>query len=495
LIAALCLLATACQRSAPIIDRAAILTIENLSGDPSLDWMAQAIPAIATAQLAGSKTVTAVRADTTRDIPLGFHQNGVGAIFVHGYFDQKHFNVQIEDQNHAMRTLPVAGNVLAMAQTIAHAIDPAAEPFSSNNVQAVEAWAKRDYARAVELDPDFGAAWRDWLLTLDTGASRADFEAVAQRAALRPNLRGRIEQAQVALHVARNVTQWKSGADGNAEAISKAALALAAETPRDTTTITTLAEQENNGRRFATSIALYQAVLRQAPNAAGVRNSLGYAQFFNGDLAAARKSFDAYAKEPGAKANAADSQGEVLFMAGEFELAEPYFLQAHQSSPELLSGKDLLKAAYARWLAGDLPEADKLHAQYLKYRTSRGDSAIDWRAALWEYATGRAAQAIARLRATPPNALTAAQLQIWRGTPSFLSDLKQLEANMRAQPTAADGWERVLYARALFKAGQLDAARTLAQRWPLPEVGDERFASLLYPYYRDLRAQLFPAQP
>src|SRR5260221_9116995 len=114
-------------------------------------------------------------------------------------------------------------------------------------------------------------------------------------------------------------------------------------------------------------------------------------------MAVARRQLDEYAKSPGHEANALDSQGEILFMAGQFVDAERYFTQAHQKGPELSDGVDLSKAAYAHWLGGDLPGADKVFEDFLRYRSEHQDQTVLWRHAVWEYGTGRSAQAISRL--------------------------------------------------------------------------------------------------
>ena len=141
--------------------------------------------------------------------------------------------------------------------------------------------------------------------------------------------------------------------------------------PHDAALLRQLATQEMNARRFSEAARYYQAVLQEAPDDIEIWNLLGYAQAFAGDLDSARKSFERYGRDPAHAANALDSQGEASFLNGKFAEAEKYFLEAHAKSSALLGGGDLLKAAYARWLQGDLPGADKVFFQYWPSAASR----------------------------------------------------------------------------------------------------------------------------
>lgn len=239
--------------------------------------------------------------------------------------------------------------------------------------------------------------------------------------------------------------------------------------PNFATVLRELAQDRSNKRRFAEAIQLYGRALQNEPEEPTQYNGLGYAQFFAGDLAGARKSFDRYMKFPGHEANALDSQGEILFMAGQFKDAEQYFMKAHNQSPALLNGGDLLKAAYARWLGGDLAGADAIFKSYLDYRARNGDKALDGRKAVWEYSTGRPVESIARLR------------------PNLPEDLAALERQYLQTPPAADGFIRTVYARALIKAGKSAEAAKLIQLWPLPESGDSLPHAFLYPWFLELK--------
>src|SRR5262249_9790471 len=147
---------------------------------------------------------------------------------------------------------------------------------------------------------------------------------------------------------------------------------------------------------FAESAALFRAVLRIEPENGNVMNLLGYAEAYAGNLEAARKAIEDYGRNEAQKTNALDSLGEVHFLHGRFTDAEKYFLQANESNRAFLGGTELLKAAYAHWLAGDLKGADAIAGRYFDVR--KNDRLVAWREASWLYSTGRREQAIAKLK-------------------------------------------------------------------------------------------------
>jgi Flp pilus assembly protein TadD len=159
----------------------------------------------------------------------------------------------------------------------------------------------------------------------------------------------------------------------------------------------------------------------------------------------------------------------------------------------MLGGGDLLKAAYAKWLQGDLAGADREISQYLAFRTQQKDPLIAWRQAAWEYATGRQAAAEARLSnvAGPAADLARSQLALWKDPSQLPHDAAVLKPLYeRASPTQ-DGITRVLYAAALAQAGQKDEARKLIELWPLPGAeGDPLLQSFLFPKYLGLKQEL-----
>jgi Flp pilus assembly protein TadD len=482
----------ACSRSRnPVVERVAFLPFENLTGDAALDWISSAGPTIVNDELLGGAAhVVPVQVGAVRDA----YASGATQL-VHGYVEKRrqgdHFEFVIEDaQTHkTLQTWASDGDPLPSLDRLAKQIDPGAHAFSSTNPQAVAAWASGDYEKAVSLDPTFGAAWSSWVRARAAAAGDQQDKPkaieIAARALAQPSLQSPVDRAQLEF-LSATLHQDEPGQE-------RALTALAQLTPHDLTLLRQLATREMNARRFTASARYYQAILQDAPDDIDDWNLLGYAQAFAGDLDSARKSFRTYGGDPAHAANALDSEGEASFLNGKFTEAEKLFLAAHAKSSALLNGADLLKAAYSRWLQGDLPGADKVFLQYIAFRTAQKDPLILWRQAVWEYSTGRTGAAIARLaNVTGPAAnLATAQLALWKDPSKLPHDLAALkQAYERTQP-AADGIPRVFYAAALAEAGQKDEAKKLIALWPLPGLeNDPLIQSFVFPKYLGLKREL-----
>lgn len=478
----------ACSPSAsPVVRRVAFLPFENLSGDTTLDWISSAGPRIVTDELLGG-AAQAVPA------PVGALRDAYafGATqLVHGYVEKRrqgfHFEFVVEDaQTHkAIQTVTSDGDTLPSLDRLAKQIDPGAHAFSSTNPEAVAAWASGDYEKAVSLDPGFGAAWSTWVQARSAAGDRQQASYIASRALKQSSLRSPVDRAQLEF-MAATLRQ-------DEPAQEQALKTLAQLMPHDLALLGQLATRETNARHFSEAARYYEAILQEAPDDIETWNQLGYVQALEGDLDAARKSFERYGRDPAHTANALDSQGEAAFLNGKFAEAEKNFLDAHAKSSALLGGGDLLKAAYARWLAGDLAGADKLFSQYLAFRTAQKDVLVPWRQAVWEYSTGRPEAAIARLSkvAGPAENIAHAQLALWNDPSKLPQDPAALKQAYERAPPAADGVTRVLYAAALTKAGQKDEARKLIALWPLPGAdSDPLLQSLVFPKYLELKREL-----
>jgi Tfp pilus assembly protein PilF len=457
-----------------------------LTGEASLDWVRAAGPSILTEEFAGIAQLLPLRAATVGD--------AVGAQatrLLHCTYSQRggslHFEFAVEDaQRHKMiETGAAEGSVLTAMNTVARRLDAAARPFSTANQEAVAAWGHDEFERAVTLDPDFGMAWLAWVQQLMQSGKRDEALAVADRALARTSLRSPLNIAQI---------QLASATLRNDQAARSAALSKVAElVPNDVGTMITLAESEQLQRRYSVAAEWYRRALALDPGNSSALNSLGYAEGEAGNLEAARKALEDYGKRPDQATNALDSLGEVYFMNGRFAEAEKYFLQATARDANFLGGAPLMKAAYARWLAGDLPGADSLMSRYRQYRESQNDTAVTWRRAVWLYATGRKDQALTVLATLPASQAAVAQRQraVWNGEIRLPEDLARLKALYEGVNPAKDGFPRVIYAAALVRAGKTEDARALLKLWPLPEsVGDPLVQTLLYPQLLQLRQSL-----
>jgi len=469
------------------VERVAFLPFENLSGDATLDWISSSGVRIVTDELLGG---------TARAIPLQVaalrdaYASGATQL-VHGYVEKRrqgfHFEFVVEDaQTHkALQTLTSDGDALPSLDRLAKQIDTGAHAFSSTNSQAVAAWASGDYEKAVSLDPGFGAAWSSWVQARTAAGDRQQATDIAARALGQSNLQSPVDRAQLEF-VSATLRQ-------DEPAQEKALTALARLMPHDVALLRQLATRETNARRFSEAARYYGAILQEAPDDIEMWNQLGYTQAFGGDLESAQKSFERYGRDPAHAANALDSQGEAEFINGKFAAAEKDFLDAHAKSSALLGGGDLLKAAYAHWLQGDLPGADKLFFRYLTFRTEQKDVLVPWRQAVWEYSTGRPDAAVARLSSVtgPAANVVAAELALWKDPSKLPQDPAALKQAYERTPPTGDGIPRVLYAAALVKSGKKDEARKLIALWPLPGLdSDPLLQSFVFPKYLELKQEL-----
>ncbi len=362
-----------------------------------------------------------------------------------------------------------SGPPLAAMTAAAKQIDPGAQSFSTSREDAIDAWGHRDYEKAVSIDPDFGIAWLQWMETVIQRGDSAQALSIADRALAQKGLRSDVDRARIEL-LAANLRNDSAG--------RSAALAKLAKETNDPATMLALAESQLNARNFDAAIAAYRQALKENPDNAAAMLSLGYAQAYAGRIDAAKETLEKYGKQPNQKTNSLDSIGEAYFMNGRFAEAERYFLAANESNPGFMNGGELLKAAYAHWLAGDLKGADALAAKSLH------DA---WRESVWLFSTGRRDQAIAKLNAFPNKQIVERQIAVWNAP--LPSDLAALKNRYEHTPPSSDGQARVFYAAALAEAGRIEEARKLLQRWPLPvEQGVDVMAeSRVFPTFLELR--------
>ncbi len=469
------------------MERLAILPFSNLTGDAALDWVANAGPAILSAELAGGAQFLPLRAPSVGTAAL---ENATQLL--HCTFTQRSESLRIQyaledaERHRMIATGYVEGTALFAVSALARTLDAnGARPFSTPNPDATAAWGRGEFERAVALDPDFGAAWASWIAQT-VQAGKPDLAAeLAGRALARASLRSPLDKAQIQLSYA---TLHKD------EAARAAALTeLARLAPHDTGPLLGLAAIEQQTRKYSAAQELYRRVLAIEPGNAGALNSLGYVEGESGNLEAAKKTFEAYGQLPNQAINALDSLGEVYFMNGRFAEAEKSFAQVSARDPNFLKGAPLMKAAYARWLGGDLAGADGLMQKYLALLTQESDPLAIWREAVWLYATGRSEQALAMLAKAPRDQTATMERQraVWRGEVHIPDDLNQLRTAYQNTNPAADGLPRTLYAAALVRAGKADEARALLKLWPLPESSsDSLLQSLMYPQFLALRKAL-----
>ena len=242
---------------------------------------------------------------------------------------------------------------------------PARTLFRPPILKPLPPGASGDYEKAVSLDPGFGAAWLSWVQARaaaagDNPQAKQQASEIAARALGQPSLQSPVDRAQLEF-LSATLRQ-------DEPAQERALTALARLMPHDLTLLGQLATRETNARHFSEAARYYQAILQENPGRYRDLESAGVRPGFRGrsGVGANNRSSATGAIRP-TRPTRWTPQGEASFLNGKFADAEKDFLDAHAKSSAMLGGGDLLKAAYSRWLAGDLPGADKLFLQYADF--------------------------------------------------------------------------------------------------------------------------------
>jgi predicted Zn-dependent protease len=339
-----------------------------------------------------------------------------------------------------------------------------------------------------------------------------------------------------------NLEYVAATAAGDVNGRIKALELLAAATPANANVFTELGGIRFARREFQRAAMEYRAGADLNPDEPRTWNELGYALAWARDLGGAREALAQYQKlEPGA-ANGFDSEGEVSYLRGDFKSASEYFERAGGKNPG-----ELLKAAEARLMLGDLRGADALFAKHLgpSAGVQRG---AGYQMAQWETLTGRRKAGLGRMEKLAMEgdgdfqSIAFSQLAIWKleegdrkaaldlakqasaraqtpqvrkisaacryvaaeeagGSGSKLVDaltllfakkygaaLPLLQALYGETSPSSDGQVRTLLAWAYVETGAMDKAAPLLDAYPLPlSSGEALFASLIFPRYLYLR--------
>ncbi len=445
LVCAVCaIFASACRTKATgPPPRYAIVRFENLSGDPTLDWMSRAASESLSFSLAGamngavlpaaalSRAAAALGPQPTA-VPgvSGEHQRALvaGATrVIAGYIERPDNEIRIAATERdlatgkSLRIVSATGSSpIAAIEALAKQFSPNAKPPVTGNEDALRLYAEalespigtgvEDLEQATRIDPNFGEAWVA-LASLDSArGDRAAAEEAVDRAR-----RGKLD----ALSLARlNLESANLQPDRRAriEALRK----VVALTPSDTQLLRNLTDAEMAVGEFEAAAADWKKLAALFPQDPAILNSLGYALSYAGDYKDALAALDAYARLRPKDANPLDSIGDLNYSFGKFQDAANSYMRAHNLQPDFERYGDLYKAAWAKFKAGDTPAADKLYAQFQAEREKLHDPLIALITADWLYRTGRKSQAFDSLRAaiaqTPSPALRAngwTQITIW----------------------------------------------------------------------------------
>jgi tetratricopeptide (TPR) repeat protein len=403
----------------------AILRFENLSSDASLDWMGRGFAEILSGELQGSAQVYAIqwRALHSFDASLGRRLPGApgisgertGALLaganqivygdfsvVHGYL---YATATAEDPatRKMVRVASASGSaeagIFPVAEALARQLGET-QPFGTRDPRALRDFvaalespnpvaASQDLALATAADPDFGRAYAFWLDMAIAERDRATADRIVAQARARqarfPGIaRAELDSGAAALH-------------GDFHAQLEARRELARLDPADPNRHRALAEALMSVRDYDAAIVEFRRALSLRPDDVAALNTMGYAAAYSGDLPTAIRVLRGYEQLRPNEPNPLDSLGDAHFVTGHFGEAEQFYLAAHAKAPGFLNGGELLKAAQARLMTGDVPGATALFHRYLAARLAAHDPNALYHAAAWSWQTGARRAAIASL--------------------------------------------------------------------------------------------------
>jgi tetratricopeptide (TPR) repeat protein len=542
------------------VERLAILPLENLSADSSLDWAGRAVSAALVYDLAGAPNLYAQSVESVANA-----ESIRASRILQGYFVARNGQVEIRATlldprktttvasfalDGPLPAGPLQAGLLPLANQLAKHLNASARAFSTSNAAAFQ-----DFGAALSK-PDAASE-----LSSFESATAADprFAAAAMSSARLLIESGNRDQARTILATAMNthsdpidqarLEYLAASAVNDTAARVKTLEMLARLTPADSQVPRELADLQSVQRHFPDAVRSYETVTRLDPEDPQAWNQLGYAYCYAQNLAAARRALEHYRQLlPPEEANPLDSLGEVSFYLGDYAGAEHYFLQAHEKNPAEFAGGELIKAAQARLMLGDLPTADTIFHRYLGLLQHSQGNLAGYQQAQWEFLTGRRKAALARLEKLAPalegeaQALALCQLSIWKletgdskaaadlagqavssarsprlrnlsavcrflaampasssGLPAadayarlferkFTEAVPMLEGLYRETNPAADAQVRTLLAWAYVESGRMPQAAQLLERAPIPlSSAEPLFADLIFPRYLYLR--------
>lgn len=441
--------ALSCSRhTETAVRRIAILRFENLSGDASLGWMGRGIAELLASQLEGKPGIVVLHAQTLHalDGALGFRPltapgvssertqatlAGAGAI-VYGYYSvvnsRLHVDAVLEETatQKVSQTVsaggPASNGIVSVVDSVAHQLGAVRPPPTKNALALQEYSAALDtrdtrtaaqaLSRAIAADPDFGPAYLLSAQILMAQGDRAALEQILKAARNRGNTIPDLDRARLETEIA-----MKQGDLASRETALQTLARLDAYNPG---LFRSLGELELNTRHYSQAIQNLRKAAALQPEDPLPWNLLGYAQMYGGDLDGAIRSFREYERLRPQEANPQDSIGDAYFYFGRFADAEKSYLQAFGKDPRFLEGGPLLKAALAKLMSGDQKTAETDFARFVDIKRAAKDPVLEYRAAEWEFLTGRRRAAIDRLdrfartlQAGDVSCRAWAQLTIW----------------------------------------------------------------------------------
>jgi Flp pilus assembly protein TadD len=403
-----------------------------MGADVSADWQGRALSEVLAQQLGGIPTMRlhsfdrilgaqpasapGISAESQQALAAGATQIG------YGEFADRNGKLEIRLTIEDPRTLKVvkvveavtpAGDVLGAAASLARQITPSPAPYATRNPEALMHYAKaiealegttteRELEQAIALEPNYGPAYAPLAQAKLRRQDRAGAQVVLEKGLAQ---QGIPEADRVRFEL--NIAELRGDNAGRVLALAK----LAKLEPSDGAVWRSLADLAMVRHDYAQARQAYEKAVALAPDDVELLNSLGYAAAQSGDLNAGVAALKRYQTLRPKDSNPLDSLADIHLLSGKLGEAESYYLEAEKIDRTFLSDGDLIKAATARLLTGDVAAADKIAQQYLEARRQAKDPVVEYRRATWDWFAGRRRQAMRELESFANNAQNAPALR------------------------------------------------------------------------------------
>jgi DNA-binding winged helix-turn-helix (wHTH) protein/tetratricopeptide (TPR) repeat protein len=474
----------------------AVVSIENMTEDRSLEWLDRGVAELLTTDLAQSKTLDVISTERVREL-INRRTKGQGrlppgetqAVAKEAHADMflsgallkvgSRLRLDLRAQDTATGVLLFADKVegedaqavfgmvdqatagiLARLAPGEQAAQPNAAASLTANLEALRAYeegesyfsrllvdeAVRAFRRATELDPEFAMAHCQTAGALFISDLPAARQAIARAAQLADRLP--LPRLEKLLIQAGRLAQ-----DGRMQEAEQVAETAVREFPRETGPRFGLANIRSTSWRYTEAIPVYEEIIRLDDRQAWAYNLLAYAYGFEGDLPRALALVDRYAALlPPNDPNPIDSRGDMLVMNGRLEEA----IAAYRKNQEL----------NPTWF---LAPANKIALAHLH----EGKYSLAQASAHQAYASGKPA-----IRAAAASIL--GDVEVGRGRLDRAVARYEESARLYAtQNSALSQWSLLKAAQIYFEQGQPELALALARRNPSPWAAGVRGTAYL----------------
>jgi tetratricopeptide (TPR) repeat protein len=437
--------------------------------------MGRAVAAVAAAQAGGNERVQTFAASTLREA-----QSRLATRIIDGYVNEENGRVTLKSVvrdeasgKFVTTSNVVVGDLFAAASEIARQTGAPVSAYTTTNAKAVQAYiaaigeadpaaVEAQLRESIRLDPQYGSpylALRELLMR--TNRAQEAQVLMANASALRMNA---VEKARLRAASARTPSE-------QVDALIQAARLQ----PGDANTLRQAAEVAMNLRLYNKALVALEELLKLTPNDEAALNMRGYSYVYKGEFEPAQRAFEEYRKRVPQSANAIDSTGEMLFYFRRYADAARLFMEAYTKDPGIVQGGEPFRAAYSQYLAGNLAEADRMFATWVR-------DAKDPRYSIWRRWTGRpVGDALPHLRALwalqdgdRAAALQLASLARQQASTPAAANVASI-ALLLAQPTTSPDEWRARIQKAL-PAPQQEGARNQLLGWALMFDGHAREA-------------------